>query len=50
MRGKNCRDLFLKAIKDLEGATGGGHENAVGGQIRIEDVEKLRENLEKIKG
>jgi single-stranded DNA-specific DHH superfamily exonuclease len=48
MRNKNVRDLLSKAIGGLEDARGGGHENAVGGQIRIEDLEKFRENLEKL--
>jgi single-stranded DNA-specific DHH superfamily exonuclease len=47
LRGIKIREPFLKAIKNIEGATGGGHENAVGGQIKIEDLEKFRENLEK---
>lgn len=46
-RGKNSRKILLKAIKDLENATGGGHENAVGGQINAEDVEIFREKLKK---
>ena len=46
-RGNKIRTGFLKSIEGLEGATGGGHENAVGGQIKIEDIEKFRENLEK---
>lgn len=48
MRGKKIRDIFLKAIEGLEGATGGGHENAVGGRVKMEDIEKFRENLEKL--
>ncbi len=47
-RGKNVRGIVLEAVKGLEGATAGGHENAVGGQIRVEDLEKFRENLEKL--
>lgn len=47
-RGEKAREAFLKSIGDLEGAIGGGHENAVGGQIRTEDIEKFRENLKKI--
>jgi single-stranded DNA-specific DHH superfamily exonuclease len=47
MRGKNVRETLLKSIEGLENARGGGHENAVGGQIKIEDIEKFRENLEK---
>ena len=48
MRGKNSREIFLEAIKNLENATGGGHDVAVGGQIKSEDIERFRENLEKL--
>jgi len=48
MRGKKIRDLFLEAIKDIEGARGGGHEDAIGGQMNVDDIEKFRENLRKI--
>lgn len=46
VRGKKIRDLLLKSIEKLEGATGGGHEDAVGAQIRIEDLEIFKKNLE----
>lgn len=45
VRGRNIRQGFLNSIEGFEGANGGGHENAVGGQIKIEDMEKFRENL-----
>ncbi len=48
MRGKKSRDILLEAIKNLEEVSGGGHEDAVGGQIRFEDLEKFRENLENL--
>ena len=48
MRGKKAREIFLEAIKGLEGATGGGHEFAVGGRIKTSDIEKFKENLERI--
>jgi len=44
-RGKNVRDIVLKAISGLENATGGGHENAVGAQIRKEDIEEFEKNI-----
>ncbi|GAH32221.1 unnamed protein product, partial [marine sediment metagenome] len=47
IRGKKSRDILLEAIKDLKEVSGGGHETAVGGQIRFEDLEKFRENLKK---
>jgi len=48
IRGRKIRKLFLKAIGGIEGATGGGHEDAVGGRVRLEDLEKFRENFEKL--
>ncbi len=49
-RGKNVKDPILKSISGLEGASGGGHDDAVGAQIKIEDLEKFRENLTKLVG
>lgn len=48
MRGKKVREMLLKSIEGLDDATGGGHEMAVGGRMRVEDLEKFRENLEKL--
>ncbi|GBE19837.1 DHH family protein [archaeon BMS3Abin17] len=48
VRGKNIRDIILKAIEELEGATGGGHEDAVGVQVKVEDLEKFRKTLKKL--
>jgi len=48
MRGGHVRGLVLKAIEGLENATGGGHENAVGAKVMIKDLEKFRENVEKL--
>ncbi len=42
LRGKNVRDVALKVIPQLEGATGGGHENAVGVRINSSDLEKFK--------
>jgi single-stranded DNA-specific DHH superfamily exonuclease len=44
-RGKNVRGLVLKAIEGLESATGGGHENAVGAQVRKEDLEEFEKRI-----
>lgn len=44
-RGKNVRSLILKAIEGLEDSTGGGHSDAVGAKIRVEDIERFRERL-----
>jgi len=48
MRGHNVREIFLRAIENLDGASGGGHEFAVGGRIKTSDLNKFRENLKKI--
>lgn len=49
-RGAKIRDKVLEIIKDLDRATGGGHETAAGAQIRLEDVDvfekKLKEMIE----
>ena len=47
-RGNNVRGLVLKAIEGLKDARGGGHENAVGAQVRIEDFEKFKERMEEL--
>ena len=47
-RGKNVKDLILKSIKGIEGATGGGHENAVGAQVKINDLEKFKEKVKEL--
>lgn len=48
VRGKNVREKFLKAIEGLNGATGGGHEDAVGGQMNVNDVDSFKVRLEKL--
>lgn len=45
VRGEKIRGAALKAIENIEGATGGGHENAVGLQVKVEDIEKFRKRL-----
>jgi single-stranded DNA-specific DHH superfamily exonuclease len=41
----DIRKIALKAIKNMENALGGGHENALGIQMLEEDVPKFKENL-----
>lgn len=48
LRGKNVREITLKAIKDLKDSTGGGHENATGAKINLEDLPKFKERVEKL--
>lgn len=45
---KDIRKITLKAIENLEGATGGGHEHATGAQVSVEDLPKFKENLMKM--
>jgi single-stranded DNA-specific DHH superfamily exonuclease len=45
VRGKKIKSLVLNSLKNLEGATGGGHEDAVGAQVRIADLEKFKQNM-----
>ncbi len=48
VRGEKIRKKVLKAIDGLEGASGGGHENAVGAKIRTEDLEKFKNSFKKL--
>ncbi len=48
IRGKKVRGLIARAIEGFEGATSGGHENAIGSQMKIEYLKTFRENLEKL--
>lgn len=43
VRGNNIRSKFLKVLNNIDGATGGGHENAVGARMRVDDLEKFKE-------
>jgi single-stranded DNA-specific DHH superfamily exonuclease len=48
IRGENALKITYKAIKNIEGATGGGHENATGAMVPINDFEKFKENIRKL--
>ena len=50
MRGKDVKDIVIKAVEDLEGARGGGHQDAVGGQVQLEDLEKFKERVKELVG
>lgn len=50
MRGKKSKAILLKAIKDLPGATGGGHEEACGARIPTENLEEFKKNVKQIVG
>jgi len=45
-RGESAKKIILKSIEGLEDARGGGHEKAVGAQIRVEDLEEFRRRLD----
>ena len=47
-RGKNIRKLILKAIENFEGATGGGHENAAGAQVKINELSEFEKGFKRI--
>ena len=44
-RGKNVKEVFVKAIKGFKDASGGGHENAVGAKMRLEDFEEFKKRF-----
>lgn len=47
LRGSgNIRELTLKAIEGIEGATGGGHEHATGAKMNVDCLEEFRERVE----
>lgn len=46
-RGKNVREKFLKIIEGIESANGGGHLDAVGGQIDSRHLEEFKKSFEK---
>lgn len=45
IRGKNALKITLEAIKNLDGATGGGHEVATGAMVSLDDWEKFKDKL-----
>jgi len=44
-RGKEVKRKVLEVIKDLEGATGGGHDEAVGAKINADDWETFKKKF-----
>ncbi len=46
-RGNKIKTSVLNVINEFEGATGGGHENAVGSSIQLKDLEEFKERLKK---
>ena len=48
LRGKiNILNFTKDCIKNIEGASGGGHEHATGVKMTVDNVVKFRENIEK---
>ena len=45
IRGKRAKEITEKAIKDIEGASGGGHEEATGATIPQERLEDLKKEI-----
>jgi len=50
IRGKKAKEITLKAIEGFENATGGGHEEATGAKIKVEDLPIFKERIEKLVG
>lgn len=48
VRGKRIRDKVVGSIKNLQGATGGGHEDAAGAQVKASDLEMFLEKFRKL--
>ncbi len=46
MRGKNVKKIIENILKEIEGS-GGGHEDAVGARINVNDIGKFKQLLEK---
>jgi single-stranded DNA-specific DHH superfamily exonuclease len=47
LRGKNVKEILKKVLGNFEGASGGGHENAVGARMKAEDLAKFKELFSK---
>ncbi|MBU4086055.1 MAG: DHH family phosphoesterase [Nanoarchaeota archaeon] len=48
LRGKNIKEITLKAIEGIENARGGGHKDATGAQMNVEDLPRFKENIERL--
>jgi oligoribonuclease NrnB/cAMP/cGMP phosphodiesterase (DHH superfamily) len=48
IRGNNALEITKKAIANIEGATGGGHEKATGAMIPVDALEKFKQNIKDI--
>ena len=48
LRVKGIREITLRAIEGIENARGGGHKDATGAQMNVEDLPRFKENMEKL--
>ena len=48
IRGENALKITKEAIKDIEGATGGGHVEATGAMIPVDNLEKFKERIKQL--
>lgn len=48
IRGKNAKKILLKAIKNIKGASGGGHEEACGAMLPPDKLDEFEKNVEKL--
>lgn len=46
IRGKNVKKMLEKVLKNFKDGTGGGHEDAVGARIKVEDLKEFRKLME----
>lgn len=44
-RGSGVKNIMIETIKDIDGASGGGHTNAAGGKVMIGDLGKFKEKF-----
>jgi len=45
LRGEKIRTIMMDAMKDIEGAKGGGHEFSCGAQMNAEHIDVFKKNL-----
>mgnify|MGYP001566873165 CR=1 FL=1 len=50
VRGKNAKRITLEAIKNIERASGGGHEVACGAQVPIDKLDEFKKKIEELVG
>ncbi|MDE1848491.1 MAG: DHH family phosphoesterase [Nanoarchaeota archaeon] len=48
VRGDNIREKLVGALNGLQDSSGGGHKNAAGGRVNIEDLKVFKERFQKL--